>query len=85
MRVDRFQWRDVRHHRQPQLRGPDYLPYQMTGERSDGHLRQDARHQPLVAHLASLDEVQRDRRGHREYGVQPVDLVLHETSLPGAS
>ena len=82
MRVSRLQREDVRRHRQ-EFRGPDYLPSQVTGERSDGHLRQDARHEPLVADLASLDEVQRDRRGHREYGVQPVDLVLHKTSLPG--
>jgi len=68
MRVDRLQRRDVRRHRQ-KLRGPDYLPSQVTGERSDGHLRQDARHQPPIADLASLDEVQRNRRGHRKHCV----------------
>jgi hypothetical protein len=46
----------VRRHRQ-ELRGSDYLPSQVTGERSGGHLRQGARHEPLVADLASLDEV----------------------------
>jgi hypothetical protein len=66
--VDTLQWRDVRRHRQ-KLRGPDYLPSQVTGERSDGHLRQGTRHQPLVADLAPLDEVQRDGRGHREHCV----------------
>jgi hypothetical protein len=68
MRVNRLQREDVRRHRQ-EFRGSDYLPSQVTGERSDGHLGQGARHQPLVADLAALDEVQRDCRGHRKYCV----------------
>ena len=81
MRVSRFQREDVHRHGQ-NLRGPDYLPSQATGERADGHLRQDARHDPLAADLASLDEVQRDRRGHPEHRVEPVDRIVHEASLP---
>jgi len=68
VRVGTLQGRDVRRRRQ-QLHGPDYLPSQVTGERSDGHLRQDARHEPLFADLLSLDEVQRDCRGHRKHCV----------------
>ena len=68
MRVDTLQRRDVRRHRQ-QLRGSDYLPSQVTGERSDERLRQDARHEPLFADLLSLDKVQRDCRGHRKHCV----------------
>ena len=81
MRVSRFKREDVRRHGKD-LRGPDYLPSQVTGKRSDGHFRQDARHNPLVADLASLDEVQRDRRGHRKHCVDSVDRSLHKASLP---
>ncbi len=81
MRVSRLQREGVRRQGKD-LRGPDYLPSQVTGKRSDGHLRQDARHNPLVADLASLDEVQRDRRGHRKYCVEPIDRVVHKASLP---
>jgi len=81
MHVDTLQRRDIRR-RWQELRGSGYLPSQVTGERSDGHLRQGARHEPLVGDLVSLDEVQRDCRGDRERCVQPVDLVLHNASLP---
>ena len=81
MRISRLQREEVRRDGK-NLRGPDYLPSQVTGERSDGHLRQDARHNPLVADLASLDEVQRDRRGHRKHCVDSVDRSLHKASLP---
>lgn len=81
VRIDRPKWRDVRRHRQ-ELCGSDYLPAKVTGERSDGHLRQGTRHEPLFADLISPDEVQRDCGGHRKRGVQSIDLVLHEASLP---
>jgi hypothetical protein len=39
----------------------------------------------LVADLASLDEVQRDRRGHRKLCVEPTDRILHEASVPAVA
>lgn len=81
--VGGVQRRDAGRRRQ-QLRGPDRLPSQVTGQCPHGQLRQGARPQPPIGHLGSLDQLQRDRRGDREHRVQAVSRLVHAISLAGA-
>jgi hypothetical protein len=68
MLVDRIQRREIRRCLQ-ELCASNYLPSQVTGERADGHLGQRARHEPLLADLTPVDEVERNCRSRRKHCV----------------